>query len=146
MTASVAPSAHRSLFRSLRFIAVCTAVSLFALPAPAQTEAPLPCASSGETAGCSAPYGQEKIIDLVFVLDTTGSMANLIDGAKRKIWSIANTIIDQNSSARIRMGLVGYRDLGDEYVTRVHPLTEDIQGLYAKLLAFEASGGGDTPE
>ena len=33
-------------------------------------------------------------IEVAFVLDTTGSMADLIDGAKRKIWSIANTIVD----------------------------------------------------
>jgi hypothetical protein len=120
------------------------AASLFALPARAEVSPS--CASDDKAAGCPAPRAQEKIIDLVFVLDTTGSMSSLIDGAKRKIWSIANTVIDRNPAARIRMGLVGYRDIGDEYVTRVHPLTEDIQGLYAKLLAFQANGGGDTPE
>ena len=29
-------------------------------------------------------------IDVCFVLDTTGSMSGLIEGAKQKIWSIAN--------------------------------------------------------
>jgi hypothetical protein len=38
-------------------------------------------------------------IEVAFVLDTTGSMAGLIDGAKRKIWSIANSIIDVNPNA-----------------------------------------------
>ncbi|MCL2162551.1 MAG: VWA domain-containing protein [Betaproteobacteria bacterium] len=73
-------------------------------------------------------------------------MSSLIDGAKKKIWSIANTIVDQHPDAEIRFGLVGYRDIGDEYVTKEFPLTTDIQGIYAKLLAFEADGGGDTPE
>jgi uncharacterized protein YegL len=85
-------------------------------------------------------------IDIVFVLDTTGSMTGLIEGAKRKIWSIANAIVDQNSNALIRVGLVGYRDLGDDYVARYYPLTTDIQDIYAKLLLFTANGGGDTPE
>ncbi|MDR3213163.1 MAG: VWA domain-containing protein [Azoarcus sp.] len=87
-----------------------------------------------------------QIVEVVFVLDTTGSMTGLIEGAKRKIWSIANAIVDQNPDAAIRIGLVGYRDIGDDYVTRVYPLTTDIQGIYGKLLDFRANGGGDTPE
>ena len=89
---------------------------------------------------------EKRRVEVVFVLDTTGSMANLIDGAKRKIWSIANAIIDKNPDASVRFGLVGYRDLGDEYVTRHFSLTEDVQAIYASLLAFKADGGGDTPE
>ncbi|MDR2504281.1 MAG: VWA domain-containing protein [Deltaproteobacteria bacterium] len=85
-------------------------------------------------------------VEMVFVLDTTGSMSGLIEGAKKKIWAIANAVVDQNPQAEIYMGLVGYRDLGDDYVTRHFPLTTDIQSIYARLLTFEAKGGGDTPE
>ena len=85
-------------------------------------------------------------VEVAFVLDTTGSMSGLIEGAKKKIWSIANTIVDQYPGAEIRFGLVGYRDLGDEYVTRHFPLTTDVQSIYAQLLLFRAGGGGDTPE
>ncbi|MEN3931591.1 vWA domain-containing protein [Microvirga sp. W0021] len=85
-------------------------------------------------------------VEVVFVLDTTGSMNGLIEGAKRKIWSIANTIVDQNPDAKIKMGLVAYRDIGDDYVTKSFNLTTDIQGIYANLLTFEADGGGDAPE
>ena len=87
-----------------------------------------------------------KKVEVVFVLDTTGSMERLIEGAKRKIWSIATAIVDQNPDAEVHMGLVAYRDRGDNYVTRVYPLTRDIQKLYGELLSFEARGGGDTPE
>ncbi|GHU05777.1 hypothetical protein FACS1894205_6280 [Alphaproteobacteria bacterium] len=85
-------------------------------------------------------------VEVAFVLDTTGSMSGLIEGAKRKIWSIANAIVDSNPGAAIYVGLVGYRDIGDIYVTRDYELTTDIQGIYGKLLTFEADGGGDTPE
>jgi Mg-chelatase subunit ChlD len=85
-------------------------------------------------------------IEVAFVLDTTGSMANLIDGAKQKIWSIANTIIDINPNADIRMALIGYRDQGDDYVVRSFDMTADVQGLYGNLMRFKADGGGDTPE
>ncbi len=93
-----------------------------------------------------APTGNQKPVQIVFVLDTTGSMARLIEGAKRKIWSIATTILDENPDAEVQMGLVAYRDIGDEYVTKTFPLTKDIQGLYADLLSLQARGGGDWPE
>ena len=70
-------------------------------------------------------------VEVAFVLDTTGSMGGLIEGAKRKIWSIATAIVDSNPDADIRMGLVAYRDIGDDYVTRTFELTTDIQDLYA---------------
>jgi len=77
-------------------------------------------------------------VEVAFVLDTTGSMGGLIEGAKRKIWSIATAIVDSNPDADIRMGLVAYRDIGDDYVTRKIDLTTDIQDLYAHLLELKA--------
>jgi hypothetical protein len=88
----------------------------------------------------------KPVVEVAFVLDTTGSMGPLIEGAKRKIWSIATAIVDANPNAEVRMGLVAYRDIGDEYVTRTFNLTTDIQDLYAKLLELKARGGGDWPE
>jgi von Willebrand factor type A domain len=85
-------------------------------------------------------------VEVAFVLDTTGSMGGLIEGAKRKIWSIATAIVDSNPDADIRMGLVAYRDIGDDYVTKTFDLTTDIQDLYANLLELKARGGGDWPE
>ncbi len=88
---------------------------------------------------------QERV-EVAFVLDTTGSMGDLIDGAKRKIWSIASSIVDTNPNADIAMALVAYRDRGDDYVVKSTPLSSDVQGLYGKLVKLQADGGGDTPE
>src|SRR6195952_4848108 len=85
-------------------------------------------------------------VEVAFVLDTAGSMGGLIEGAKRKIVSIAPAIVDSNPDADIRMGLVAYRDIGDDYVTKKIELTRDIQDLYANLLELKARGGGDWPE
>lgn len=93
-----------------------------------------------------SPASAKPIVEVAFVLDTTGSMGPLIEGAKRKIWSIATTIVETNPDAEIRMGLVAYRDIGDEYVTKTFNLTTDIQDLYAQLLELKARGGGDWPE
>ena len=85
-------------------------------------------------------------IDVVFVLDTTGSMGGLIQAAKEKIWSIATTMASAQIAPVIRMGLVAYRDRGDDYVTRVVDLSDDLDSLYATLMDFQAAGGGDGPE
>ncbi|MGB5259113.1 MAG: VWA domain-containing protein [Gammaproteobacteria bacterium] len=85
-------------------------------------------------------------IDVVFVLDTTGSMGGLIQAAKEKIWSIATTLASAQSAPEIRMGLVAYRDRGDAYVTRVVDLSSDLDSMYATLMDFQANGGGDGPE
>jgi Mg-chelatase subunit ChlD len=85
-------------------------------------------------------------IEVVFVLDTTGSMSGLIAAAKEKIWSIASTMASAQTSPDIKMGLVAYRDRGDAYVTRTIPLSGDLDSMYAKLMDFQADGGGDGPE
>lgn len=85
-------------------------------------------------------------LEMVFVLDTTGSMGGLIDGAKQRIWSIVNEVMQSESHPAVRIGLVAYRDRGDQYVTQVLPLTEDLDQVYSTLMAYQAGGGGDTPE
>ncbi len=85
-------------------------------------------------------------IDLVFAVDTTGSMGGLIDGAKRTVWSIASHIRKTDETANIRIGLVAYRDVGDDYVTRDFPLSGDLDAVFAELSSYQAAGGGDVPE
>ncbi|GJM19579.1 MAG: hypothetical protein DHS20C14_17920 [Phycisphaeraceae bacterium] len=86
------------------------------------------------------------VVEVVFVLDTTGSMAGLIEGAKQTIWSIATEIARAEPTPTVRMGLVAYRDRSDDYVVRSYELTEDLDAMYTSLMTFAAGGGGDTPE
>jgi len=97
-------------------------------------------------AAAPARPGGAPRVEVAFVLDTTGSMGGLIDGAKRKIWSIARRIGEGRPRPDLKIALVGYRDLGDEYVTRVHDFSGDMDEVHQRLMAFRASGGGDTPE
>ena len=95
----------------------------------------------------TAPTPQSKPrIEVCFVLDTTGSMGGLIEGAKQKIWSIANEMISAQPTPELKLGLIGYRDRGDEYVVKSFSLTDDIDAIYGHLREFQAGGGGDTPE
>jgi von Willebrand factor type A domain len=85
-------------------------------------------------------------VDLVFAVDTTGSMGGLLDGAKRTVWSIASHIRQVDPNVDLRVGLVAYRDLGDEYVTKDLPLTTDLDAVFTELSSYIAAGGGDEPE
>src|SRR3990167_3772246 len=68
-------------------------------------------------------------VDIVFAVDTTGSMGGLLDGAKRTVWSIANQVRDLEKDANLRVGLVAYRDIGDAYVTKDFALTDDLDAV-----------------
>jgi Mg-chelatase subunit ChlD len=100
------------------------------MPAPITTPAPV----------------AAKRVEVVFVLDTTGSMDGLIEAAKNKIWSIASTLAQAQQGPEVSMGLVAYRDRGDAYVTRVFDLSTDLDMIHSQLMTFVADGGGDGPE
>lgn len=104
-------------------------------------------AAAGIVLAAATGYAAPKPrIEVTFVLDSTGSMGGLIEGAKQKIWSIANSIIARKPAPEVRIGLVTYRDRGDEYVTKRFDLTDDIDTVFRNLQSFSADGGGDDPE
>jgi Mg-chelatase subunit ChlD len=94
----------------------------------------------------SPARGGESSLEMVFVIDTTGSMGGLIDGAKQKVWSIVNDVQQRSSRPSVKVGLVAYRDRGDEYITQVTPITDDLDKVYSNLMDLQAAGGGDEPE
>jgi Mg-chelatase subunit ChlD len=100
--------------------------------------------AAGPTA--RAEEEQKPKVEVVFVLDTTGSMGALIEGAKVKIWKIVNQIVSGKPVPDVRVGLVAYRDRGDAYVTKQVAMTTDLDAVYTALRTFTADGGGDGPE
>ena len=101
-----------------------------------------PVVSLPKLADNSGPVG----LDLVFLLDATGSMGDEIDQIKSTVDSIAARIEQVPGSSPPRFGLVAYRDRGDEYVTRAWDFTANVQQFSANLANVQAGGGGDTPE
>src|SRR5882724_4993281 len=98
-----------------------------------------------ESAPVPAPVEKPKV-EVVFCLDTTGSMGGLIDAAKQKIWAICNQVAGGKPTPQLKVGLVAFRDRGDDYVTKVFDLTEDLDAIHTHLMGFKAAGGGDFPE
>src|SRR2546423_5398523 len=79
------------------------------------------------------PAGKKPQVEVVFCLDTTGSMGGLIEGAKQKVWAICNQVVSGKPPPEVKVGLVAYRDKGDAYVTQVLDLTDDLDAVHARL-------------
>jgi len=87
---------------------------------------------------------RKRGLDIVFVFDSTGSMGLYVEHVKKKIRSLVRAIRKLVPAARI--GLVTYRDLGMDYVTRAVQLTHGTRGLELFLEETDYEGGGDREE
>ncbi len=85
-------------------------------------------------------------VDIVFILDTTGSMGEEIKRLIATIDMIHMNLMALSNQTLIRFGMVLYRDKDDKYRTKVIPLTADLDSFRASLESVRAGGGGDTPE
>jgi von Willebrand factor type A domain len=87
-------------------------------------------------------------LDLVFVIDTTGSMRQEIADMQANLIGVINILNRLSSSLRI--GVVAYKDRGEVYLTRDFPLRAMEGAQVGQILDFvrglEADGGGDDPE
>lgn len=122
--------------------------ALLSLTLPAFASVPNPSPQQDRQRQVQLPTSEQDRprIEVAFVLDTTSSMGGLIEGAKQKIWSIASHIARGQPTPQLRVGLVAYRDRGDEYVAKKFELTRDLDSVYVNLKGLQAQGGGDTPE
>jgi hypothetical protein len=88
----------------------------------------------------------QTTLDLLFLLDSTGSMGGEIRRIQHTISDIAYQITTLPGQPRLRFGLVTYRDRGDSYVTRKYGFTENLGEFSGFLNSISAGGGGDYPE
>jgi len=85
-------------------------------------------------------------LDILFVMDTTGSMGEEIDRLKSTMEIIYDNLSTLKPRPLIRFGLVLYKDRGDEYITEVVPFMDNLARFQAALDPVTADGGGDGPE
>lgn len=90
--------------------------------------------------------GKRARLDVAFCIDTTSSMQGEIDTVKAKVKSMVNQLGSSKEKPIVRVGLVAYRDKGDEYVTKVFPFSENIDQVVKDISDLAAEGGGDGPE
>jgi Mg-chelatase subunit ChlD len=94
----------------------------------------------------ASPAAQRPRLDLVFMVDATGSMGDEIAKLKSSMRAMSQQISQLPGQPDICYGLVAYRDRGDAFITRTHDFTDDLGAFQAMLARVQAGGGGDTPE
>ncbi len=87
----------------------------------------------------------ENIIELMFVVDTTGSMIDELEYLKAEIKDVIERVTE-NTDATVYLALLFYRDHGDAYVKRYFDFTTDVAKQITNINKQSANGGGDFPE
>lgn len=98
----------------------------------------------GEDFRRTVRYLRKQGLDVVVVIDSTGSMGGVIDQARREVDQLVTAL--GTLIPGFRLGVVTYRDHNEEYVVRSTPLTNDWYRAVAFLDTVRAAGGGDFPE
>jgi hypothetical protein len=96
----------------------------------------------------SMTSSQKKVMDVLFLIDATGSMSATIQAAHDKATEMAINLRVKNPDVDFMFGSVCYRDPIDS-PTDVHQM-QDLDGNIDSLVSFfssvQATGGGDGPE
>ncbi len=104
---------------------------------------------TGTTATIQLPEDsawRPDFLDLVLVVDTTGSMGDEIAFLQRELIGITRAAARKAPGVSIRYGLVAYRDRGDDYVVQNYGFTDSSGEMSGWLRGLSAGGGGDYPE
>lgn len=83
-------------------------------------------------------------MDIVLVIDTSDSTQFVIDSVKARLVTLVKALRGMVPTSRI--GIIAYRDKGDEYVTKWLDLSFSDAKLNGFLSALNSGGGGDWPE
>lgn len=94
----------------------------------------------------SSSVRENMPVEVLFLLDTTGSMGDEIDQLKATIDSVVQRLNDLPGTGEVRLGMTLYRDQNDAFVTANYDFTNNIGSFRKALAQVTADGGGDEPE
>jgi Ca-activated chloride channel family protein len=107
----------------------------------------------------SEPYPEHELqwlqprlrgeLDLVFLVDETGSMGSYIDEVRTRLVELVDALRASTLCRSLRLGVVSYRDHPPQdatYASHVVPLTSEIDKVRIAVQSLSAEGGGDGPE
>ena len=102
--------------------------------------------SAWSTTPVAEVLGDEpRAVDVVIVLDTSGSMEDLIDAARARVWDVIAELARMKPTPELRVGLLtfgteaGGADAG--WIVLHADLTNDLDAIYASLMALTIEGG-----
>ena len=103
------------------------------------------------TVDLSGSGNKLNVIEIMLVVDVTGSMSDEIDFLKAELADVVNRIAANDSETVIKLAMLFYRDTDDEIPFKYYDFTDVTTptGLAAQQAALNdqrAIGGGDYPE
>ena len=96
-------------------------------------------------------FREEKLskdVDIIYLIDATGSMGREIKAAKEQVINILNELKEKYPEFSFNFGAIFYRDKIDSPSDEncFFPLTDNIEILKDQISTIRAYGGGDLPE
>lgn len=92
----------------------------------------------------SAPGGETRAVDVVICLDTSGSMKDLLDSTRARIWDVVNELARMKPTPELRVGLLSF---GTDQATELEggivqhlDLTAELDSVYAALMSLTIGG------
>ncbi len=105
----------------------------------------LPLATQAASRNPPVVLPDSRPVDLVICLDISGSMEELLDSARARVWDIVNEFARMRPTPYLRVGLLSYGSddstQEDGWITLHSGLTDDLDAIYAELMALRTSGG-----
>ncbi len=94
----------------------------------------------------TASIAQEtRPVDVVVMLDTSGSMENLLDATRARVWDVVNELGRMKPTPELRVGLVSFgTDKATEdqgFIIQHLDLTDELDEVYAELMGLTIGGG-----
>ncbi|GHU53123.1 hypothetical protein AGMMS49975_10400 [Clostridia bacterium] len=83
-------------------------------------------------------------VNVVFLIDTTGSMDTYINGVKDRAIEFSNIL--RGKGAAFKLGLIGFGDLGEKEKPSVYNFTNDVPRFQKLVKNIPRTYGGDIPE
>lgn len=103
------------------------------------------------TVECTASNEKQNLIELMFVVDVTGSMGDELEYLKNEIADVVARVAANNANTKINLALLFYRDTTDREQFKYHDFVDvtasgGIDKVIAAIDSQSATGGGDYPE
>lgn len=138
-------------FNQVMMEAASTAAIAPAMPAPSEAATQRAAPGGGLISGVPQTFAdyiqylRQTGIDVVFVIDATGSMVWVHNRVRARIETLSQYV--RNLVPLARFGVIAYRDYQDpEFVIRVSQPSFDIVKARTFMSQLDALGGGDVPE
>ena len=93
---------------------------------------------------------KDTTLDIMFIMDITGSMGMWLKEAKENVTNIIDEIVENNPGSQIRISFVGYRDFTEINELQGHyvsiDFTKNVNDVKKFISGIDCFGGGDEPE